>query len=206
MNGLPAPLPPGETLLWQEKPQTSAFLKQLFGVKFILAYVGVLLGWCLLDGARGGNLAAAAAASLRFGALAVCALLLLAALARILAGSTLYSITTRRVIIAYGAAFEKTLQIPFTCIDQADLRSHGDGTGDIVLTLGRSQRVNYFFLWPHVLPWRVGVARPMLRALADATGAAIVLGRAMAAQAGTAPRPLDDMMPRPERAPVAQTA
>jgi len=181
------PLPEGERILWQGAPQTRPLLRQIFRTNLVVAYVGLLLGWCLVDGARAGDLAGAGAAALRFGLLAGGALVLLAGVTRTIARTTTYTITNRRVLLEFGAAFEKTLQIPFRCIDQVGQRTHDDGTADIVLTLGGGQRVNYVAMWPHVRPWRLAVPQPMLRAVPNGLDVAHLLGRAMAADAGMAP-------------------
>jgi hypothetical protein len=194
-KGLPAPLPAGERILWQGAPQTRPFLKQIFYTRAVMAYVGILLAWCLVSGAQSGNVAGALLACAKFGGLAGGAVALLAGLAWLLARSTTYTITTQRLIIEYGAAMEKTVQIPFASIASADFAAQPDGTGDIVFTLVPGQKINYIMLWPHVRPWHMTTAEPSLRAIADASAVANTLSRALAAAAGTAPVPLRDVTP-----------
>jgi hypothetical protein len=192
MRGLPAPLPEGERILWQGGPETRPFLRQIFHTRLALGYIAVTLGWCLLDGVQSGNIAGAATTAAIFTGLAIGAFGIFAVLAYLMARSTTYTVTTRRVVLEYGAAFEKTLQIPFVCIESADVRAHDDGTADIVLSLSAEHAVNYFILWPHVRPWSLMRARPMLRAVPDGMAVAQTLGRAMAALAGVPPQPLAD--------------
>jgi hypothetical protein len=187
MIDLPAPLPAGEEVLWEGAPRTWSFLRQVAHPRILAAYVALLVLSCVYTGAHGGDLHGALVASGKFTGLSVVAFVLLAGIARLQVGSTDYIITNRRVMITFGAALGKTLQIPFTSIEAAALRAHGDGTGDLVLTLVPSQKVNFFLLWPNVRPWRFNPAEPMLRSIPDAQGAAQVLARALAVQAATAP-------------------
>ncbi len=187
MIDLPAPLPEGERILWEGAPRPWSFLRQVFHPQLLALYVVALVTWCLVVGVQSGAPAAALMASAKFCGLSVVALLLLAGVARLEAGSTDYVITNQRVMITFGAALGKTLQIPFTRIAAAALRAHGDGTGDLVLRLMPGQRVSFMMLWPNVRPWRLFPCEPMLRALPDAEAAAQILGRALAAHAGVAP-------------------
>jgi hypothetical protein len=186
VKGLPGPLPEGERLLWQGAPRAWPFVKQIFHINLLVAYVGVLLGWCLVSGARSGQIEQSVIAVAQFGALSLVAFALLAVFAVLQARGTTYSITTARVVIDYGVAFEKAVNLPFAAVDAASLRLHGDGTGDLVLVPRRDQTIHRLLLWPHVRPWHFGRTEPALRALADAEKAASILGRALAASSGTA--------------------
>jgi len=127
------------------------------------------------------------AGGLRLGALALAALALMALYAWLSAKTTLYTITSRRVVIRAGVALPMVLNLPFAKIESADIRTHANGGGDIALSLPSKDRVAYLFLWPHAQPWKLARARPMLRALPNAETAAQVLGRALAAaQPGSA--------------------
>ena len=206
MKGLPAPLPEGERVLWQGAPQTLPFLKQIFYTRAVVIYVGVLIGWCLVSGVQSGNLAWAMLACLKFGSLAAGALLLLAGLAWLMARSTTYTITSKRVMIEYGAAMEKTVQIPFTAIASADLAAQPDGTGDVVFSLVAGQKVNYMLLWPHVRPWHMSVTEPSLRAVGNVHQVAQILSRALAASAGTMPVALSGQLQASRPSHVAEAA
>ena len=195
MRALSEPLPTGERMLWQGKPSPRAFLRQIFHPQIIVAYVGLLLGWCLVTGAQSGHLGDAALAALRFAGLSVIAMALFAGLAWGLAWSSTYSITTARVVIEYGLALPKSVSIPFASVDAAAVRETNGNAGDLVLTLRRGQRVPYLLVWPHVRPGSLLRAQPMLRALADAPAAAQVLSRALAASAGMAPATLNQAAP-----------
>ncbi len=203
---LSAPLPEGERVLWQGKPAPYGFLKQIFHVQIIIVYVGLLLGWCLVTGARTGHLGDAVFMALRYAGLSTVALLVFAALAWGLAWSTTYTITTARVIVDYGLALPKSVSIPFASVDGAQLRSEGRTAGDLVLDLRRGEKVSYLLLWPHVRPGSQMHAQPMLRALNDVAVPAQILARGLAASAGTMPVPLADVADMPARGAVGAAA
>ena len=191
-KGLPAPLPEGERMLWQGSPPAKAFLKRIFHAHAVVCYVGVLLGWALVAGFESGDVAGASMAALRFAALAGGALAILAAVAWAQARSTIYTITTQRVVMEFGAAFEKTVQIPFSKVASASVATQHDGTGDLVLTLLPDAKVSYWVMWPNVRPWRLSHPEPAFRAVPDAAAVAQILGRALAASAGLPPVALVD--------------
>jgi hypothetical protein len=191
-KGLPAPLPEGERMLWQGSPPPRAYLKRIFHAHLVVCYVGVLLGWSLVAGLQAGDLAGASMAALRFALLAGGALGILALVSWALARSTTYTITTQRVVIEYGAAFEKTLQIPFTKIVSADVATQSDGTGDLVLTLTPETKISYLLLWPNARPWRLSHPQPAFHAVSDGAAVAQILARALAAASGTPPLAMVD--------------
>ena len=191
MRALSEPLPTGERMLWQGKPSPRAFLRQIFHPQLIVAYVGLLLGWCLVTGAQSGHLGDAAMAAARFAGLSAIAMALFAGLAWGLAWSSTYTITTARIVIEYGLALPKSVSIPFASVDAAAVRETG-GAADLVLTLRRGQRVPYLLVWPHVRPGSLLRAEPMLRALNDAPAAAQILSRALTLSAGMAPMAVAD--------------
>ncbi len=204
--GLVAPLPAGERILWQGAPRPWSFLKQIFHPQLLLLYVAGLLGWCLAAGLRDGDMLHAAIVAAKFAGMSAAALAMLAGLARLQAGSTTYTITSRRVVITFGAALDKTLQIPFASIAAAGVRAHADGTADLVLTLRPGERANYLLLWPNARPWKLYPAEPMLRAVRDGQAVAQILGRALAADAGVAPVAVTDVPQAASDATVAAAA
>ena len=162
--GLPAPLPPGESILWQGAPCWRSMALRAMRVRQFAIYFAILAAWGVLGGLSSGTPALDVALStLRLGALAVLALALLALFAWLVARTTLYTITSRRVVMRVGIALPMTLQIPFGRIHSADLRSWADATGDISLTLSAGERVAYLVLWPHTRPWKIARPLPTLR-------------------------------------------
>lgn len=175
-------------------------------MQLVVAYVGLLVGWCLMTGLQSGHLGQSVLASLRFAGLSSIAVVLLAALAWGLAWSTTYTISNARLVIDYGLALPKSVSIPFASVDSASLRATGERAGDLVLDLRKGQKVSYLLMWPHVRPGSQFRAQPMLRALTDAPAAAQILSRALAASAGQVPAPIDGIVPAAGRAPLGATA
>jgi hypothetical protein len=178
--GLAYELRPGESLLWQGRPEWWPLARRAMRVVPVAAYFALLAGWrgavVLADGQ--GALAALRNASLLLllGAL-VCGLL--CTLAWLAARATMYSITSARVVIRHGIALPMSLNLPLTRVHAAALGTHADGTGDIALELARGERIGYFLAWPHVRPFHFLQPQPSLRALAGATRAAEALERAL---------------------------
>lgn len=182
--GLPATLPPGEAILWQGGPRWDALAIRAMRVRSISIYFVALLVWGVVSGLTDGAPASQVALhALRLAALATAAVGLLALFAWLVSRTTVYTITTRRVVIRFGISLPITVQIPFTQIDGAGLRAWADGAGDIALSLRSDQRIAYLVLWPHTRPWKLTRAEPSLRAVPDAARVAQILGRALTAAA-----------------------
>jgi hypothetical protein len=180
--GLPAALPPGESIVWQGAPCWRNLAWRALRVRQFAAYFSILTLWAVTSEVSGGAGAAGVALSaLRLTGLAVLALCLLSLFGWLVARTTLYTVTTRRVVMRIGIALPITLQIPFRLIEAADLRAWPDGSGDIALRLGGGERIAYLLLWPHARPWKIARPVPSLRSIADAATAARLLGRALAA-------------------------
>ncbi len=183
--GLPEKLPQGEAMLWRGAPDFSAFAWRGMHLRGLSVYFGVLLIWyATWVLAQGTPLREAALGTGRLVALALLALGLITLFAWMVARSTIYTITTRRVVMRFGIALTMTLNIPFKMIEGAGLRMRPDGTGDITLTVGKGARLAYLMLWPHVRPWRLAASEPMLRSVPQAERVAQCLGRALASAAG----------------------
>jgi putative photosynthetic complex assembly protein len=103
----------------------------------------------------------------------------LAVLAYLHARTTLYTITTQRVVMRIGVALPVTWNLPFKRLAAAQLAKHKDGSGDVVLELAAPDRVSFLQFWPHIQPGRMRNARPSLRALPDPQLVAAVLAGAV---------------------------
>ncbi len=180
VRGLPQALPEGETLLWQGRPGTLAFAIHAFHVRFIIAYFAVTTLWRFANmqstGAEGSEIAAMAGAS----ALALIAALgLVTGLAWLMARATVYTITSKRIVLRYGVAIRKYVNLPFEQIVSADMRRYGKDKGDVVLSLAATGGVGYLKLWPHVRPMRFLKPQPMLRSLDGVSTVASTLSGAI---------------------------
>lgn len=178
--GLPAPLPDGERLLWQGTPEWRALAVRALHVRKVGIYFAVLMVWSGVEAQYLGQGTAAAlfAAAGQLG-LGLLACGLLAGFAWLIARSTIYSVTTERLVIRFGVALQFTINLPFSVVQAAELRSHKDGTGDIPVRLAPQHNVSYLLLWPHVRPWRVSKPEPMLRNVAEPQRVAAVLAAAL---------------------------
>jgi hypothetical protein len=100
------------------------------------------------------------------------------AMAWLLAATTHYSITNKRVIMRIGVALPIALSLPLRRICSADVKLNADGSGDIPLALGE-QKLAYLLIWPHARPWRMKRSQPMMRSVQDAAHVATVLAQAL---------------------------
>jgi hypothetical protein len=182
VRGLPEPLPPGETILWQGGPRWTALARRAFHATPIAIYFGVLLAWRALQAAQSGETWTQAAVPMALlSLLAAVAVGLLLLLAWFASSTALYTITSKRVVMRIGIVLTISYNLPFRAIEAAGVRINRDGTGDISLTLASENKIAWLNLWPHVRPWRVKRPEPVLRAIPDATRVADILGRAVAA-------------------------
>ena len=122
----------------------------------------------------------AAVGALALGALAVALLGLLAWLS---ARTTLYVITSRRVIMKIGVALPIFFNIPFTDVASAAVHAFHDGAGDIPLSLTPGRRIAYLHLWPHARPFGFSKPEPAVRSIPSVASVADILGGALMAEA-----------------------
>ncbi len=171
-------------MLWQGTPTWKSLMLRLGHIRLVAAYFAALLLWSASTAFSSPETEAfAAIASLRLVGLAAALLALLALFTALVAKTTIYTITNRRVVIRSGIAIPMILNIPYKTIVSAGFKAHADGTGDLVLTLDKAHKIAWLALWPHVRPWRVAHAEPMLRSIPDGAAAAQILARALAANA-----------------------
>jgi hypothetical protein len=187
IRGLPGALPAGETILWQGAPHWAALAVHALHVRFVTLYFAGLIVAQGLGGALSSDARAAPAIVLGealWTALAgLTAVGLLCLFAWLVARSSVYTITNRRVVLRIGVAISKAVNLPFAIIEGAALRRHGAGAGDIPLKLKAGTRAGYLLLWPHARPWRWAEPEPMLRAIPNAGAVAAILAQALAAHA-----------------------
>jgi len=185
IRGLPSDLPRGEELLWQGSPTWKSLAIHTYYVRIVALYFGALLLWRIGVGIGAGNSFSAVALScvwlLGLGSVAAGLLTMIAYLS---SRTTVYSITSARVLLRHGIAVSVTVNIPFTLLEAADLRQRKDGNGDISLKLRKDQRLGYLVTWPHLRPGYITRPQPSFRSLPDARQAASVLGEAIARFAG----------------------
>jgi hypothetical protein len=203
--GLPARPPEGERILWQGAPSWRMVARRVFHVRLIAAYFAVAAAWRVATVIEDGTGAWDAFVSLGllalFGAVVAGFFLLWAwAVAR----TSVYTITSKRLVMRIGVALPVTFNLPFERIESASLRLYPDGSGDIPLTLMPGEHLAWLVLWPHARPWRMRHPEPMLRCVPDAQAVAQILGQAFAAAVPA--RTLREGDATPARAPVPAQA
>jgi hypothetical protein len=188
--GLPEALPSTERIVWQGAPDWKRLARRAFHLRKLMVYfAGVLAvraAFLAADGAPAGEVLRSLA---MLAPLALAALGMLAAIAWFSARTTVYTITTRRVVMRIGIVLTLTFNIPLRRIAAADLRADDDGIGDIPLTLADDESIAWVHLWPHCRPLRFARPQPMLRSVPGAADVARRLGEVWAAETGRSATP-----------------
>jgi hypothetical protein len=181
---LPADIPEGERVLWYGRPDWVSLARNAYRGDLVAAYFGALAVWNAVVDSEAGSMAAAIAVGKTLALGAVC-LGLLGLLAWLSARTTLYVVTSRRVVMKVGIALQIFFNIPYSQIASAALRRFNDGTGEIPLALAPGRRIALLHLWPHSRPLHVANPQPALRSIADGSEVAETLRQAMIAEAQT---------------------
>ena len=173
IRGLPGDLPAGEEILWQGSPDWRVFARSALFVRAISIYFVVIGVFSIISG------------SMQALGLSVVGGLIVLGLfygfAMLVARTTVYTLTNRRIVLRIGVALNKCINLPLKVIGSADLRGHAGDAGDIALTITQTHRLGYAMLWPHARPFCFGDPQPMLRAVPDAAKVAKLLADACAA-------------------------
>ena len=182
VHGLPGVLPAGEHLVWQGAPEWRSHALNAYHVRSLTLYFSLMVlargCYLLLEGA---SLLDAVTGMVGPALFAAIALAIMTGIAILSARSTVYTVTSKRVVIRQGIALESTINLPFAVIESAALKLRRDGSGDLALTMQKPHRVSYVWLWQHVRSWHLLRPQPSLRSLADAETAADRLSRAFEA-------------------------
>jgi len=189
VHPLPEPLPEGEQIVWQHRPAWWPYSRRVFQVGKLGVYFLAIIAWVAGSAWLDAGQAQAVLGSLTWAvppALGVIGVLML--LAWLYARTTVYTITNRRIVIQSGLAVPSAVNLPFGKISSADMKTFGDGTGDIELTIS-GDRLLYSMIWPNARLLRLKRPRPVLRALRQPDRVAEVLGQALAADQQAAATP-----------------
>jgi hypothetical protein len=195
---LPHDIPAGERILWHGRPQWISLARRAYRADFVVAYFAALTIWSIFSAASDTGWIAAAWAAEKTAAVGALALALIALLSYLSARTTLYVVTSQRVVMKIGVALPIFINIPFKQITSASTCIYSDGTGDIPIRLSSSARIGYFVLWPYARPFHFANPEPSLRSVASAASVADTLGRALRAAAGQP----DSAIQREARAPA----
>ena len=190
-HGLPEALPADESMLWQGSPDALLMTRQALHLDLIGIYFAALVAWSGISAWYDGAALTETLISMgRASALFALALGMLGVIGLLIARTSVYTITDRRVVMRIGVVLSITFNLPFKQIEAAAVRHRGKpGAGDIVLSLSGADRIAYLHLWPHVRPWQMRRTQPMLRALANADEVAHILATALKQQQASAATP-----------------
>lgn len=181
--GLPDRLPAGEALLWQGSPDWRALAVSAFHVRKVAAYFALLIVWNWAASSDA-DTAALLGSSLRLLAVAALAIGILCLLAFLYARGTIYTLTSRRVVIRSGLALPLTLNLPLSHVETASVAPVTGTTASIALAIAKPNRIAFLALWPNARPWRFAHPQPMLRCIRHADSVAPLLARALEAEIG----------------------
>jgi hypothetical protein len=184
-HGLPERLPADELILWQGSPDFGATARQVFHIRKLAFYFAFLLVAHAVNLLWSGSSALQTLMSLRWLLpLAILGVGTVAVLAWMTAKTTVYTLTTKRVVMRVGIVLTVTFNLPLKSLTSAGLLKHAGGFGDITLALGSQDRIAWLQLWPSVRPWRFTKPEPMLRAVPNAQEVSDKLSAAWSAVKG----------------------
>ena len=177
-------------MLWQGAPRWQDLAVHAFHARKVIWYfVAIAIAQGLFRYADGQTLAQAVSPFQWLAPLGLIAAALLTGIAVLSARTTVYTVTSKRLVMRVGMALPVTINLPFSQIDGASLRLFANGSGDIPLKLTAKERVAYLLLWPHARPFHFSRPQPCLRCIANADQVAGLLSSALA---GTATAPLTE--------------
>jgi hypothetical protein len=179
-HGLPEPLPKGEDMLWQGRPNAWRLAVESLAIKWVIGYFALLTVWRVVSALADHPAGVAFASGVPPIALGLLAVGLLYGFSWLQARQAVYTITTSRVILRVGAALQVTLQMPFSKIENIALDLRKTGTGTIAFEPVRNggAQLSYVVLWPHVRPWHARMPQPAFRCIPDAQHVAEILAEA----------------------------
>lgn len=180
IKGVPHPLPARERLLWEGAPSTRAVATHVFHWRLLAAYfTGMLLFWAVsTDKPFGSTEFISALVSLITLSTVVVVIALL--LARLVASTSWYAITSHRLVLRLGMVFPMSINIPFTILESAAVGKFKDGSGQLLLSLSKGNRIAYIALWPHCSVFRFAQPQPVLRGLREPERIGALLAKAVA--------------------------
>jgi hypothetical protein len=180
VRGLPGDLPEGETVLWQGKPDWVLLAMDAFKLPWLFAYFTVLGAWRFTSAVlQGGEPVAALTNALAVTPLAMVAILIFVFFAWINSRTTVYTITNRRIVMRFGAALTKAINIPFKIIESASSKVKPNGRGVVAIKLAPPNKIPLLLLWPHRKPGTWRHPEPAFRSIKDANICAPILGEAL---------------------------
>ena len=154
IRGLPGELPANEKVIWQGAPDAWELAISAFHIRPVAAYFAGMLALRLVTSVSGGQaFGAALMQTVSVLPMALAALAMLGGLAWLYARTTVYTITSKRVVVRFGVALPKAINIPFAQIESASVKRLSGGRGDVALKLLAPNKIAFLQLWPNARPW-----------------------------------------------------
>lgn len=192
--GLPGLPPKGEHILWQGSPDWRVLARTAFRARLIGGYFALLTGLAAIMAIRSGD----GTGLVITACLGMAVTLLLTGLAWWASRGTIYTLTNRRIVLRFGMALPKCVNLPLSLVESIDLNARRDGSGDVSIAISGRQVLGYMMLWPHARPWRLATPEPMLRAVPEAATIAQRIAeacRAVAPQSAPTPAAAEPALP-----------
>jgi hypothetical protein len=187
VRGLPERLPNGEEIVWQVSPDWRAVASTVLHIRWVAAWFVFVAAFAFVSGGTGLN---GALITLAVGLLG-CGVV--AGLAWAQARTTVYTLTGRRLVLRFGVALTKCVNLPLSMIASADAKPAGSSHHDVALRTTEHFPLAYVQMWPHVRPGKFAHPVPMLRGI-DAQALA-QLAKALAAAGPVRATPLAEATP-----------
>jgi hypothetical protein len=188
IKGVPHPLPPGESVLWQGAPNARAVATHVFHWRLFAGYFAAMLTWWGISTTARVGTSEFTSGLLIVVALSVLVLGIVWGLSVLVANTTWYAITSHRLVLKTGMVYPMSINVPFTAIESAGVANFKDGSGQVALKLDKSQRIAYIALWPHCHVMRWAQPEPVLRGLVEAKRVGGILAQAVADSADSSSR------------------
>lgn len=206
IRGLPEPLPKDESILWQGQPSAWRLAMHAYHLRAIAIYLVAMIVWRMAAQASAGATSADLVGIAVSGvALGLVGLAIMMTIAWATARTAIFTLTQKRIVMRYGVAIRKYVNLPLDQIAAADLRMIGKDHGDIALT-ATGRGVGYIYLWPFARPMKLVPAYPSLRALPEADAVARKIADAFAAHKGKTAAAPPSAAPQPASPATAVTA
>ena len=179
-------LPVGERVLWTGAPDQRALARWLLRERWVMLFVVLSFSIGAADALQhtDGAVRRLIGVATLSAVLALIAIVSVRVMAWQLARSSQYVVTDRRVYFNIGIVMRADANIPYSSVEDIDLRQRPDGSGDLMMTLTDAQEIPWLLLFPH-MTWRGGNprGRPTFRALREPKAAADAVVGALRAYA-----------------------
>ncbi|MEM6488550.1 MAG: photosynthetic complex putative assembly protein PuhB [Pseudomonadota bacterium] len=198
IRGLPAPLPAGEHIQWQGRPAFRQLAWRAGFIRLLAIWFAVIALYYVMRAATGvvdWSVTVPALIAWTFNAALAAGILAIIALG--IQRTTVYTVTNRRVVMRFGMVLDLTINIPFSKIENMDLRPTGSGTGDLSIRMIDNDDLSYFHLWPHARPWRFSKPEAMLRTVPEAEKLGYLLANLVRAEQARLAGRVAVQMPNP---------